>query len=262
MIEKKRRAFTLIELLVVIAIIALLISIIVPSLGKAKQYAKRTMCQSNVRQLTLGFLIYSDIHNSTFPLNTLGYWYWDLGYLTTDALMEQAGAERATFFCPSNNKQPDDDRFWRYSEWTGSPAVPPAGPEPTHPLQRAGLYRTTTYFFLVDMQAPAERSFYPRRGMTGVTEKLPLKMTDIRNSGSHVLITDGTISDNSIPNSNFTELVGGARDKYGFLNRSGHLDRRLRPEGANIGFADGHADWRRFEEMAVWGVSGGIYHWW
>jgi len=262
MTGKKIRAFTLIELLVVIAIIALLVSIIVPSLGKAKHYARRTMCQSNVRQLTLGFLIYCDTNNNKFPLNTLGYWYWDLGYLTTDALMEQAGAMRETFFCPSNNKKADDDRFWRFSEWTGSPAVAPGGPEPTHPLQRANLYRTTTYFFLVDMQAPAERAFYPKRGMTGPTRTLPTRITDIRNTGSHELITDGTISNGSAANSMFTELAGGARDKYGFLNTTGHLDRRLRPEGANIGFADGHADWRRFEEMAVWGAVNEIHHWW
>jgi len=54
----KKRGFTLIELLVVIAIIALLLSVIVPSLQKAKDYAKRTLCMSNARQAGIGLRVY------------------------------------------------------------------------------------------------------------------------------------------------------------------------------------------------------------
>ncbi|MEO0477588.1 MAG: prepilin-type N-terminal cleavage/methylation domain-containing protein, partial [Planctomycetota bacterium] len=54
-----RRGFTLIELLVVISIIALLIAILMPSLGGAREAAKHTECLSNQRQWLLGYAAYT-----------------------------------------------------------------------------------------------------------------------------------------------------------------------------------------------------------
>ncbi len=62
----KRNGFTLIELLVVVAIIAVLIAIILPSLNKAKQLARRLVCMSNLRQISYGCRLYLDSNDGRF----------------------------------------------------------------------------------------------------------------------------------------------------------------------------------------------------
>lgn len=63
----RRTGFTLIELLVVIAIIALLLSIIVPSIRKAKEIAKRIICGTNLHQIQIACVSYAGDNNDYFP---------------------------------------------------------------------------------------------------------------------------------------------------------------------------------------------------
>ncbi len=64
---RKPKAFTLIELLVVVAIIALLISILLPSLSRARELSKRTVCMANQRGIGQAFYIYAQDDPGTFP---------------------------------------------------------------------------------------------------------------------------------------------------------------------------------------------------
>ncbi len=66
--SKGRSAFTLIELLVVIAIIAILAAILFPVFARARENARRSSCTSNVKQVLLGVLQYTQDHDEKYPI--------------------------------------------------------------------------------------------------------------------------------------------------------------------------------------------------
>ena len=129
----KRTAFTLIELLVVVSIIALLVSILIPSLNTSREIAKRVVCASNQHQIGLGLLLYAESNNSYLPeayQNPDTVWWY---HRTIEAVAAQMGMFNeqetkygpygfdltprygAVFACPSSKEDPSP--VYGYPRW-------------------------------------------------------------------------------------------------------------------------------------------------
>jgi prepilin-type processing-associated H-X9-DG protein/prepilin-type N-terminal cleavage/methylation domain-containing protein len=112
----KSAAFTLLELLVVIAVIVILVSLLLPSLTRAKDQARTASCKNNLRQMGIALTVYvSEFRH--YPMYIPGYAYVETfgkpeQYIWADLLLPLVASNRLIFNCPSN---PEKYR------WTNSP---------------------------------------------------------------------------------------------------------------------------------------------
>jgi prepilin-type N-terminal cleavage/methylation domain-containing protein/prepilin-type processing-associated H-X9-DG protein len=291
--RNRSKGFTLIELLVVIAIIGLLLSILIPALGRAKEYSRRIICSTNIRSQAQGVRLYAEQNDGSIPLNEGGNWFQDLSFWSSNQIIRYSGIGPESFDCPGNKRSVLDARFWQFS-WVGDPDFqPPAPGIVTSPIElrpETGLsearqrqeIRVMEYIYLFERMNNANPpvSMYGNRRLLSGREPIWItKITTLANSSATVMIADNTVSQTSATSAsgynaappggcNFVEIQGGLWSMYQIYDMSNHLSRqhdggaaRRDVSGANIGYADGHVIWKNRSEIKCQ-IQLGQYFWW
>ncbi len=256
----QRKAFTLIELLVVIAVIAVLMSILLPALGRAREQARVQSCASRVRQHVLALTMYADDNSSKLPLPlTAGNWLWDMGTNTVNYMLK-TGLTREMFYCPSNAiQQKYNDHFWTYGvtgQWDGTQFVNTAQTD----------FIVSGYCYVMEVAGTTKRAkikTYPNDGDIGVS-KIWCKTSVEKNPGLRELTIDATLAEADSATQHGYDFgmikSGGSWSEGGFVDQTSHLKTDEEPRGGNIGFLDGHVAWRPWSEMR--NRYGAITFWW
>jgi prepilin-type processing-associated H-X9-DG protein/prepilin-type N-terminal cleavage/methylation domain-containing protein len=246
---RMRSAFTLVELLVVIGIIAVLVSLILPALGKARDAANVTKCIANLQQIGAGIHVYVNEHRGIMPLiyqrhfneaTRLGLPEGGRGLTMFGLLYQISKIDVHAFRCPSDLRE--------YDLW--APETPPIPghfvmPSPAEVATELDKFQFS-YSALMIGYGRADRRVpwsVPKTDPFTIN-KGAMPMAKIRNSSEIHLVWDGELS--TITDTN------GAIDFQGWpeaLSESRRVALFRHKRGPNALFADGHVE-QRFD----WGV--------
>jgi len=245
----KCAGFTLIELLVVIAVIALLIAISVPSLQNSRQHAKAVLCSSNISQLLLGLVMY-ETENDTLPYSfddTLlepppgGYpgnsafdrkgWWW-FNYIS-DYSRKNKGL-KAALWCPSRRiKDPKFDYVLHGNYGVNLSICKSSHGRKSHaefigtPLRRSDIAHPSQTLLIVD-------SGYSLISWWHVTDVPPVLLGNTIEDTAYVPGLEINKDKNLWPGQEWDALSGRHPNKT-----------------VNVGFADGHVDRLKADDLFV-----------